>query len=65
MKPLITIGALALAIVCSSTLIACNTSQMDQKAPDIVSNAWIGADGEMEAPTLDERWTLVEFFAPT
>jgi hypothetical protein len=65
MKRLISNGMLMLSIVCSTALVACNTNQIDQKAPSIVGKAWIGAEGKIEAPTLDARWTLVEFFSPT
>ena len=58
MNRLIAIGMLVLAA-------GCNASQMDQTAPEIVGNSWFGAEGKSEAPILNERWTLVEFFAPT
>ena len=65
MKRLISKGLLILSIACSTALVACNTSQLDQKAPSIVGKAWVGAEGKIEAPILEDRWTLVEFFSPT
>ena len=44
---------------------ACNASQMDQPAPEISGQSWVRADGDSTPSEIDQRWTLVEFFAPT
>ena len=58
MKRLLSIGLLVLVA-------ACNASQMNQTAPEIVGESWIRANGDNTPVSLDQRWTLVEFFAPT
>ena len=58
MKRLLAIGLFVLVS-------ACNTSQMNQNAPEIVGASWVRADGDSSPVPVDQGWTLVEFFAPT
>ena len=58
MKRLFAIGLFVLVA-------ACNTSQMNQSAPEIVGGTWVRAGGDSSPVAVDQRWTLVEFFAPT
>jgi hypothetical protein len=69
MKPL---SLLALTFAAALLPVACNARRVGDPAPALSGGEWLPATagsaegGEApDAPEIDGRWVLVEFFAPT
>jgi hypothetical protein len=59
------LALVAVLVAATAALAACNARMVGKQAPALVGTSWAGTSGAVAAPTLKERWILMEFFSPT